>query len=463
MHPLTAVQPSTLNPKPRKKTHRVLFTKKLLDELTFDPKAGKGWQWHYDERTPGLAVGISANGIKSFYLIRKVKGKATRIGLGRFPTVSIETARREAGDKNQLIAQKKNPRGEEGDGLLFSKFFERYMNEYARKKNKTAEAKMVSYKRYLATDRYGCNLEKLRMDEIDDDVINRIFDGVSKHAPVHANRVLALLRSIFNKAIKWKVWTTLNPCNAIEKNEETSRERSVTKTEMPYLLKALELEKNEMLRDVVRTALFTGARKSNVVSMRYEEINFDDLVWKIPETKTKNGIVYDIPLIPQMISLLRERQRDVGTEWVFPSEGKTGHYVEPKKGWKILLVRATALRLVEKLTTHYAWNEVEFERAKRYVLSAPSDALETYEKEAEKVGVWLKPLDMRDIRLHDLRRTLGSWQAGANVSEKIIGKSLGHLSQQSTKVYARVPLSAVRDAMMLATTNMLTSSSTETA
>ena len=60
-----------------------------------------------------------------------------------------------------------------------------------------------------------------------------------------------------------------------------------------------------------------------------------------------------------------------------------------------------------------------------------------------------------DIRIHDLRRTMGSWQARTGASLAIIGKSLGHKSQQATAVYARLDLDPVRAAMETATAAML--------
>ncbi len=453
MHPLAATESSPLNPRSKRNPNRIAFTKTTLDALCFTPEGQKGWQWHHDLRMPGLAVGVSESGVKSFYLIRKIEGKAKRISLGRYPTVSIETARGEAYKRNQLIAQGIDPTQESKEDQTFAAFFDRYMNNHARKRNRTAEANVVTYKRYLATDRYGVNLGKMRLRDINKEKIVCIIAGVSDHAPVHANRVLALLRSIFNRAINWEVWTKPNPCQGIDRNPEISRERAVSDIEMPYLLNALELEQNESLQDFVKAALFTGARRSNVLSMRWDSLDFDEKIWEIP--MTKNGHPQKVPLIPEMLHLLRKRQKQVGSEWVFPSTGKTGHYVEPKKGWKTLLARATVLRLVDKLADHHGWDEQESSRALSLVLGSPEGALEMYEREAQKVGIWLKPLDMRDLRMHDLRRTLGSWQANANVSLTIIGKTLGHKSPQSTKVYARVALAPVRNAMILATTNML--------
>lgn len=58
--------------------------------------------------------------------------------------------------------------------------------------------------------------------------------------------------------------------------------------------------------------------------------------------------------------------------------------------------------------------------------------------------------------MHDLRRTLGSFEAAAGVSLPIIGKSLGHKSASTTAIYARLDLDPVRAAMTAATTAMLT-------
>ena len=61
-----------------------------------------------------------------------------------------------------------------------------------------------------------------------------------------------------------------------------------------------------------------------------------------------------------------------------------------------------------------------------------------------------------DIRLHDIRRTLGSYQAINGASLPIIGKSLGHKSQQATQIYSRLHLDPVRESMERATESIFT-------
>ena len=62
---------------------------------------------------------------------------------------------------------------------------------------------------------------------------------------------------------------------------------------------------------------------------------------------------------------------------------------------------------------------------------------------------------IKDLRIHDLRRTLGSWQAAAGSSLPIIGKSLGHKSLGATQIYARLNLDPVRASVNKATEAML--------
>lgn len=55
------------------------------------------------------------------------------------------------------------------------------------------------------------------------------------------------------------------------------------------------------------------------------------------------------------------------------------------------------------------------------------------------------------MRRHDLRHTLGSWQAATGASLVVIGKSLSHKNMASTQIYSRLDIDPVRDAMQTAT------------
>ena len=69
--------------------------------------------------------------------------------------------------------------------------------------------------------------------------------------------------------------------------------------------------------------------------------------------------------------------------------------------------------------------------------------------------VLLYSAKITDLRIHDLRRTLGSGKAATGASLPIIGKSLGHSTPQATQVYARLELDPVRESVMTATRAMI--------
>jgi len=162
-------------------------------------------------------------------------------------------------------------------------------------------------------------------------------------------------------------------------------------------------EPNEVIRDYILLSLLTGARRDNVLSMRWSEIALPRTEWQIP--RTKNGTAHTIPLSAEVVAILERRARKATARaiFVFPGQGKSGHLVEPKKGWQRVLERA----------------------------------------------------GIEDLRIHDLRRTLGSWQAKTGASLAIIGKSLSHKNTQTTAIYARLDQEPVRASVARATAAML--------
>ena len=216
-----------------------------------------------------------------------------------------------------------------------------------------------------------------------------------------ANRLLALCITIFNKATEFGLWDKTNPALGIKKFREQSRDRFLQADELPRFFQALSQEQNDNVRDYVILALLTGARKSNVLAMRWEQINLNCREWRIPRTKNETPQI--VTLSEEACFLLTQRKEKATGDCVFPSTGKTGYLTDPKKGWGRILKRA----------------------------------------------------GIADLRIHDLRRTLGSWQARTGASLAIIGKSLNHKSPQATAIYARLDLDPVRASVEKATKAML--------
>ena len=139
-----------------------------------------------------------------------------------------------------------------------------------------------------------------------------------KHGIYTANRLLALLSCIYNKAIKDGVTKANNPVKAVQKFKEKSRDRFLQPEELKCFWEAVIQEDNTVIRDFIMIALVTGARRANVQAMCWEQINLERGEWRIPDTK--NGEPLTLPLAPQAIKILTARKG----KWVFEGTGKHG-------------------------------------------------------------------------------------------------------------------------------------------
>ncbi len=355
---------------------------------------------YHDTTKNGLKLLVRPTGIKTFVLYRKIQGRPERITIGRFPEVTIEQARKQVDILNAKIASGINP-NEEKRGLRselnIKGLFEKYLERYAKVHKKSWQGDVNQFKRYLK------NWENRKLSAIRKSHVQKLHAEIGTTKGYYAaNRLLALLHTMFNRAIDWG-WDSPNPAHGIKKFKEKSRDRFIHGDELPKFFAALREEPSIIVRDYILLSLLTGARRSNVLAMRFDEINFDRATWTIPVTKT--GESHTVPLVPAAIELLKSRQKSnlSNSPWVFPGSGVTGHLVETKKPWKRIL---------------------------------------------KKAGI-------KDLRIHDLRRSLGSWQAATGANLSVIGKTLAHKNVSTTAIYARLNLDPIRESMNKATDAML--------
>ncbi len=379
-------------------TTKFNFTKAVIEALPI-PEAGKRAEY-WDAKQLGLQIRITATGAKSFYVKRRIKGgQPERILLGRCDALTIEQARNKAAEISADIAAGKNPaevkRGDKAEMTLHD-LFQEYMDRRA-SFNKRPDKPKANYRLYLS--HWG----KRKISTIKHEEVDRLHKKLGRdNGRVTANIALKLLHVMFNKAInEWRIWQGDNPAHGIEKFSEQSRDRFLQSDELPRFFQAVADEENETIRDYVLLSLLTGARRANVLSMQWADINFERAEWRIKETK--NGTPQTVTLSPEAMEVLRNRMPSEATTFVFPGTGMHGHLVEPKKGWQRILKRS----------------------------------------------------GIDDLRIHDLRRTLGSWQAKQGASLAIIGKSLNHKNQATTAIYARLDLDPVRDSVNSATSAMM--------
>jgi integrase len=383
--------------------NEINFSKARIDSLPLSAQGERAT--YHDTKTRGLQLRVTSSGIKTFSVFRWVGSRPERITLGRYPDLSVDQARRKAAEANAAIARGENPaegkravRAEPTLGYVFDE----YLEGHAKLHTKTWPDMEANFRRYLS------GWKARRLSTIRKTDVQRLHSDIGrKRGRYAANRALELLRATINWGIDKKIVNrklledSENPAHGVEPFREKTRERFLQSDELPRFFRALAEKPNETIRDYIMISLLTGARKSNVLEMRWEHVNLERATWYIAETK--NGEAQTIPLTPEAVAILTHGKPAEPATFVFPGPGKGGHLIEPKKGWKRILTRG----------------------------------------------------GLKDLRLHDLRRTLGSWQAATGASLPIIGKSLGHKDVSTTAIYARLNLDPVRKAMETATSAML--------
>ena len=375
------------------------------------PISGKKRSYVYDTKTDGLRIAITSKGTLTFQFQTwdsTRKRPATKT-LGKYPTLPLNMAREKtinlmAAVQNGLDIEKEAQqiRAEH----TFTVMFDKWLEEFAKPHKKSWEEDQRRYKLYLEKPfgnkklswfttsiirQWHNNITLMKKQKSTDD---------STISPATANRALALASTIFSQMRP----EVPNPCRGVKKFKEKSRDRFLQPEELTRFFSALDdINTSTLLRDYVLISLLTGARRGNVLAMCWSEISFDRQIWTIPGEKSKNSSTMTIPLINDVVPILKRRLEESTSAFVFPGKGKTGHYQEPRKAWLSLLKRA----------------------------------------------------EITDLRLHDLRRTMGSYQTMTGSSTAVVGKTLGHKSQAATAVYARMNLDPVRDSMEIAAHAML--------
>lgn len=382
----------------------ITFNQHNIDTL---PIPEKGRTFYYDAKEAKLYLQITSKGTKSFYLLSRIGRKVERIKIARYPDLKVEKARDLAKLLKAQIAQGNNPteiKKEHKKELTFQQLYVKFLEDYAK-----------PFRRCWKNDKYviekHCkSLFSQKISSISSDAVKELIQNLSVQSYNTANAVLERIRVLFNKATEWGLYYGENPTKGIKSFPKVKRDRFLRLDEIKDFLTLLGQEKEE-LQDLIYLLLYTGARKGNVLAMEWSEIDFNLKLWRIPASKSKNKSVMMIPLMDEATNILKKRKENSGSIYVFPSEkgSQSGHLTDFKKSWS-------------------SFREKWFRfREEKYHLP--------------------QKLSKSEFKIHDLRRTIASYQALSGSSLLIIGKSLGHASTEATEIYARLQLEPVKQSM----------------
>ncbi|MBS0357549.1 MAG: site-specific integrase [Proteobacteria bacterium] len=412
------------------------------------PEAGKRLTI-YDTEVPKLAMRVTSNGTRTFYVIKRSGAGMAWVKLGAFPEMTVEQARTEAAKILGEFASGANPaaarRAVRGEPTFAEAFQTFLAGKRKRDGTPLADSTKRDYEDVLRL--YMGSIAGKKLSQIERSDVKAIQRKANTKSEAQADRAVAVVSAVFTFMADQEIFNGPNPASRVQKNLPASRDRFAQAFELPYLLEAIA--RSGQL-DYFLLSLLTGARRSNVQAMAWRDLDLPGAVWRI--SKTKNGTPQNVALSPEAVMVLEARRERAGTSpFVFPGTGKTGHLVEPKKAWATILRTASLFRLLDALKL----DDTAQAESEALLARGLAKAEKRYHAQAQAAGIDPADFAMTDLRIHDLRRTLGSWQAKTGASLAIIGKSLNHKTHQATAIYARLDLDPIRQSVNTATAAML--------
>lgn len=371
----------------------------------------------------GLCVQVTKAGVKSFVLRYRFQGRQKIHTLGVFPTMTPDAAKKahtsawgqlnNGTDPNQAReGAKKAAEEARRSKFTVSDLAERYELEHMPSNSK---AWRMDIKRYLGRFILPA-LGKMPVKEVTPGDVSTLLFKIGKDTPTQANRVRAVLRTMFQRAEEWSYRSLgTNPVSVVKaRYQETPRDRRLSDLELKALGAAFQASKEapEVLV-ALRLGLLAGMRKGEIQGLRWEWVDLQEKEIRIPpefhKTGKKTGRSRVIRLCSALVADLQDLARTLGCPYVIPGRA---------------VVKEDKTRVWQSFTA----------------LQNPWERLRVAAKLAKKG----EPAEA-DPGLHDLRRTYAS--VGTDLGLKgFVSELIGHTEQTVTDIYARTSAHRLQDA-----------------
>ncbi len=371
------------------------LTKRTVDSLKPEPDRDV---IVWDSQLPGFGIRVKPSGVKSFLVqYRNESGRSRRLTLGRYGVLTPAAARDLAQERLRDARKGRDPvearqRARRGATVkdLADTYFEKHLIPSAKPSTITEWRGLL--KRHILP-----RLGQRQATDVQRSDVTALHRAMHE-TPTNANRVVSLLSTMMTFAEREGIRPEgSNPCRYISKYPEKKRERFLTTAELARLGDALveaethgETSPSGIL--AVRLLLLTGARKAEILNLRWSEVDIERACLRLEDSKTGQKV---IPLGAPALALLEDASREEGSPYV--CFGK-----DPAKPFRGLQA---------------VWHRLR-----------------------TKAG-------LEDVRLHDLRHSHASFGAGLGLSLPVIGRILGHASTATTQRYAHLADDPVKQAV----------------
>ena len=370
------------------------LTKRFVEAIPVGDRDVIEW----DSEIRGFGVRVWPTGKRTYFLKYR-----TREGRQRKPTIGVHGVDITAEEARDIAHQWRTEARRGGDPVssrrqarempTLAEFAERYLAKHARvykKPSSLANDERLLVKRILPA------LGRRKLNEVSREDVARLHRELQS-TPYEANRLLALLSKMFNLAEEWGLRPEgSNPCRHIRKFGERKRQRFLGLDELARLGAVITQEEHNRTHApsvfaAIKLLLFTGCRLSEILTLRWAEVDLERSRLRLADPKTGPKVVYLNSAALEVLSNLRPQE---GNPYVIPGAKAGRHLVNLEKPW---------LRL------------------------------------RDQAG-------LADVRLHDLRHSFASAGAVNGLSLQTLGALLGHTDPATTNGYAHLFADTLRQA-----------------
>jgi len=307
------------------------FTKKRLDKLVNNEN--KRIVYH-DKKTSGLQLRVSSSSRKTFVCRPSIDRKPIMVTIGVYPNTTIEQARNKTIEAFNKCSAGINPNQEKKNKKAKFSTLGDVMAEYIKVKHKL-KAKTISDYRGLF-NKYLTDWEQLELTKITQKMVQDRHIQIGQKSPYRANATMRLLRALFNFAdgyyedLNGDLIALPNPVKLISKSnnwyEEKPRENILQPNELQKWYRAIDTlseHKNNLIRnnvsttvgDLLKFILFTGLRKSEALGLKWEDVDFENTLFTVRDTKNRTDLT--LPLTEFTRDLLHRRKKGTNSQFVF--------------------------------------------------------------------------------------------------------------------------------------------------
>ncbi|WP_173088753.1 site-specific integrase [Devosia sp. 1635] len=387
------------------------LSKKTVDAAEAQSKEYIIW----DDGFPGFGLRVFPSGKKSYVFQYRATGRTRRIAIGLHGAWTPEKALRRAVKLRDEVNDGKDPSTERHQlaaDISVADLCNIYLVEgCGNKKQSTIDTDRRRIARHIRPILGHLPVRSVSKADVElfmkDVIAGRTAGDIKtrRHGLARvrggtgtAARTLGLLGAMFTFAIGRQLRAD-NPVRGVTKPKDRQLDRFLTKEELARLGRVLGapegMSLNQSAVTIIKLLALTGCRKSEIVKLRWSEVDFETGSLRLLDSKTGPR---KLPLNQAALDLLGARRRIAGNPYVFPATSGTGHFTALQKGW--VTIRAAA--------------------------------------------------DLNDVRIHDLRHSFATTLASSGHSLLVIGSLLGHKDLRTTQIYAHLVDDAQRRASQAA-------------